>query len=77
MGTTCASLVADLFLFRYERSLSPENQADILSIPLQDTLMIYLILIKFTLYKWLAGYILLNFNQIKLILLILKGRFRI
>ena len=33
MGTNCAPLVADLFLFCYERdfmkSLSPENQADI------------------------------------------------
>ena len=34
MGTNCALLVADLFLFCYERdfmkSLSPENQADIM-----------------------------------------------
>ena len=34
MGTNCASLVADLFLFCYERdfmkSLSRENQADII-----------------------------------------------
>ena len=34
MGTKCAPLVADLFLFCYERdlikSLSPENQADII-----------------------------------------------
>ena len=34
MGTNCAHLVADLFLFCYERyfmkSLSPENQADII-----------------------------------------------
>ena len=34
MGTTCAPLVADMFLFCYERdfmkSLSPENQADII-----------------------------------------------
>ena len=47
MGTNCAPLVADLFLFCYERdfmkSLSRESQADILrlSIQLQDTLMIY------------------------------------
>ena len=37
MGTNCAPLVADLFLFCYERdfikSLSPENQADIIKIP--------------------------------------------
>ena len=34
MGTNCASFVADLFRFCYERdfmkSLSPENQADII-----------------------------------------------
>ena len=34
MGTNCARLVTDLFLFCYERdfmkSLSPENQADII-----------------------------------------------
>ena len=34
MGTNCAPLVADLFLFCYERDfmkfLSPENQADII-----------------------------------------------
>ena len=34
MSTNCAPLVADLFLFCYERyfmkSLSPENQADII-----------------------------------------------
>ena len=47
MGTNCAPLVADLFLFYYERdfmkSLSHENQADIIeaSIQLQDTLMIH------------------------------------
>ena len=46
MGTKCAPLVADLFLFCYGRdfmkSLSRENQTDIigLSIPLLDTLMI-------------------------------------
>ena len=43
MGTNCAPLVADLFLFCYERdfmkSLSRENQADI--IEAQDTLTIY------------------------------------
>ena len=34
MGTNCASVVADVFLFCYARdfmkSLSPENQADII-----------------------------------------------
>ena len=47
MGTNCAPLVADLFLFCYDRdfvkSLSPENQAEIIEafIPLQDTVLIY------------------------------------
>ena len=47
MGTNCAPLVADLFLFCYKRdfmkSLSPEIRLTLstLSIPLQDTLMIY------------------------------------
>ena len=47
MGTNCALLVADLFLFCYERdfmkSLSPEPRLTLsrLSISLQDTLMIY------------------------------------
>ena len=38
MGTNCAPLVADLFLFCYERdfmlSLSDNNQADILTLKL-------------------------------------------
>ena len=37
-----------------------------LSIPLPDTLMIYKILITFTLNKWLTEKNLLNFNYIKL-----------
>ena len=47
MGTNYAPLVADLFLFCYERdfmmSLSREHQTDIIEalIQLQDTLMIY------------------------------------
>ena len=50
MGTNCAPLVVDLFLFCYERdfmeSLSRENRADIIeafnsTIQLQDTLTIY------------------------------------
>ena len=47
MGTNCAPLVADLFLFCYERdfmkSLSRKNTLTLLklSIPLLDTLMIY------------------------------------
>ena len=68
MGTNCAPLVADLFLFCYERdfmqSLSPENQADIIeafnstSIYLDDLLNIDTV----TLNKWLTGYSLLNFS---------------
>ena len=47
MGTNCAPLVADLFLFCYERvfmkSLSRENQAEIIEAfnSIQDSLMIY------------------------------------
>ena len=68
MGTNCAPLVADLFLFCYERdfmkSLSRENQADIIeaSTELQDTLMIYWILTIFILTKWWTGYTLQNSN---------------
>ena len=44
MGTNCAPLVADLFLFCYEidfmKSLSRENQADIIE-AFNTTLMIY------------------------------------
>ena len=68
MGTNCASLVADLFLFRYERefmkSLSPENQANIIeafnstSRYLDELLNIDNIYLN----KWLTGYILLNFS---------------
>ena len=47
LGTNCAPLVVDLFIFCYERecmkSLSRENRLTLLrlSIPLQDILMIY------------------------------------
>ena len=68
MGTNSAPLVSDLFLFCYEsefmKSLSPENQADIIkafnstSRYLDDVLNID----TFTLNKWLTGYTLLNFN---------------
>ena len=50
MGTNCAPLVADLFLFCYERdfmmSLSVENQTEILKLlaGIQDIWMIYWIL---------------------------------
>ena len=47
MGTNCASLVADLFLYSYERdfmdSLNHDNQADVMEalILLLDTSMIF------------------------------------
>ena len=69
MGTNCAPLVADLFLlFCYERdfikSLSPENQADIIEAFNSNSRYLdgLLILIAFTLNKWLTGYTLLIFN---------------
>ena len=77
----CAPLVADLFLFCYERgfmkSLTEEKQYDRLmpSIQLLDTLTIYSILIIFTLNRWFIEYILLNFNLTKLMLLIKKQHF--
>ena len=58
MGTNCAPLVADLFLFRYERdfmlSLSDNNQTDIIETltPPPDIYMAYLILIILILNKW-------------------------
>ena len=58
MGTNCAPLVADLFLFCYERdfmlSLSDNNQQILLkhlTLP-QDIWMICLILILLILHKW-------------------------
>ena len=58
MGTNIAPLVADLFLFCYERdfmlSLSDNNQTDIIEIltPPPDIKMTYLILIILILNKW-------------------------
>ena len=58
MGTNCAPLVADLFLFCYGRefmlSLSDNNQTDIIEALTQplDILMTYLILIIPILNKW-------------------------
>ena len=68
MGTNCAPLVADLFLFCLERdfmlSLSDNNQTDIIEalIPTPDIKMTYLILIILILNKWKVRYILLNFS---------------
>ena len=66
IGTNCAPLVADVFLFYYERdfmkSLSRENQADIIeafnstSRYLDDLLNID----NITLTKWWTAYTLLN-----------------
>ena len=54
MGTNCAPLVADLFLFCYERdfmlSLSDNNQADF--IEAFNSTSTYLILIILILNKW-------------------------
>ena len=64
MGTNWAPLVADLFLFCYERdfmlSLSDNNQNDI--IEAQPPEMTYLILIILILNKWYVRYIPLNFS---------------
>ena len=75
MGTNCAPLVADLFLFCYERdfmlSLSDNNKTDIfeafnpISRYLDDLILIILIL-----NKWEV-----SFRYIRRILLILKLRF--
>ena len=59
ISTNCDPLVADLFLFCYERdfmlSLSDNNQTDIIEeflTPPPDILMTYLILIILILNKW-------------------------
>ena len=82
MGTGCAPLVADFFLFRYERdfilSLSDDKQADIIdafnttSRYLDDILNIKNIYFDNMLSQI---QILQNFNAIKQILLIMKPRF--
>ena len=81
MGTNCAPLVADLFLFCYERdfmlSLSDNNQTDIIetfnSTPryLHDFLNIDNPYFE----QMVVRYIPLNFSLISRILLILKLRF--
>ena len=74
MGTNCAPLVADLFLFYYERdfmkNLSSDNQADVIktfnltSRYLDDLLNIAILILM----EWLTKFIHLNCNLIKLIL---------
>ena len=67
MGTNCAPLVADLFLFCYERdfmkSHSRENQADIIeAFNSTSRYLDDLLNIDNTLTKWWTGYTLQNFN---------------
>ena len=81
MGTNCAPLVADLFLFCYERdfmkSLSPDNQTDIIeafnstSRYLGDLLNIDNIYFEQMVNRIYPA----ELQLIKLILLILKRRF--
>ena len=74
MGTNCAPLVADLFLFCYERDfikdLSYDNQVDILRHSTQrlDMKMIFLTLPILILKEWSTKFIHLNCNLIRLIL---------
>ena len=62
MGTNCDPLVADLFLFCYERdfmmSLSDDKQADIIDAfnTTSNIWTIFLILIMFILTIWLVKY---------------------
>ena len=81
MGTNCAPLVADLFLFCYERdfmkNLSSDNQADVIkafiltSRYLDDLLNIDNSYLK----EWSTKFIHLNCNLIKLILQIPRPQF--
>ena len=68
MGTNCAPLVADLFLFCYERdfmmSLSDDKKADVID-ALNTTSRywtIFIILIKFISTIWLAKYTIQSSN---------------
>ena len=82
MGTNCAPLVADLFLFCYERdfmmSLSDDKQADVIeALPLHPIIWrIFLTLTMFILKIWLFKYTLQSSNLIKPIPLILKLHFK-
>ena len=66
MGTNCVPLVADLFLFCYEKefmkSLSRENQADNIKAFNSRYGDFFLILTVFTLTKWWTAYTLRNSN---------------
>ena len=78
MGTNYAPLVADLFLFCYERdfmkSLSLENQADIIE-AFNSTSRYLDALLNITLTKWWTAYTLQNSNYIEQILPILRHLF--
>ncbi len=74
MGTNCAPLVADLFLYCYERdfmlSLSAEHQDDIITAfnntsRYLGTLMICCIQIITIFHLWLIKFFLMNYNFIK------------
>ena len=81
MGTNCAPLVADLFLFCYERDfmkdLSSDNQAGVIkafnstSRYLDDLLTLTILILK----EWSTKFIHLNRNLIKLILQIPRPPF--
>ena len=68
MGTNCAPLVADLFLYCYERDfmkdLSSDNQADVIK-------ALTILILK----EWSTKFFYLNCNLIKLILQILRPLF--
>ena len=70
MGTNCAPLVADLFLFCYERDfmkdMSSNNQADVIKAFNSTTIFVTLTIL--ILREWSTKFIHLNCNLIKLIL---------
>ena len=77
MGTNCAPLVADLFLFCYESLSHGKIKLTLsrLSIPLLDTLVVCWMLVMFALGAWLAGCARLGFGWVDLILPTPKHRF--
>ena len=81
MGTNCVPLVADLFLFCYEKDfmkdLSSDNQAEVIkafnstSRYLDDLLTLTILILK----EWSTNFIYLNCNLIRLILQIPRPPF--
>ena len=69
MGTNCAPLVADLFLFCYERDFM-KSLTDMIHAFNSTSISI-----MFTLNGWLTEYIPMNFNLTKLMFLIPKQPF--